>query len=359
MKIGILTFHRAYNYGAVLQAYALKSVLNDLGAEAEIVDYACPQVDLDHHPKYTLKKFGFPKALISFYGRFVKSFAFETFKKEKLCAGKEYTKGTIKETTGMYDLFITGSDQIWSDKFSGFDTTFLLDFVDDNTKKYSYAASFGFSQFPEEKKDIYQKYLGEFMKISVREQSAVDMLKDECGLDSFVSLDPTLILGADKWKRFCKKPDINKKYILIYTIQPPVDLINYAKRLSEETGCELLYLNNSYKQYREIKHIRLVSPEEYVGWFANAEYVLTNSFHGTAFSLIFNRNLVAEIKTQKSTNTRSRDVLKLCGLDHRILTGDYHKFALSEINWNEVNSKIEEQKEKSVSYLREICKNGK
>lgn len=359
MKIGILTFHRAYNYGAVLQAYALKTVLNDLGVDAEIVDYVCQQVDLDHHPKYTLKKLGFPKALIGFYGRFVKSFAFEKFKKEKLCTGSEYTKKTIKKVSDVYDLFIVGSDQIWSNKFSGFDTTFLLDFVDDKTKKYSYAASFGFSQFPEKTKNIYKKYLREFMNISVREQSAVDMLKNECNLDASVNLDPTLILGADKWKHFCKKPDINKKYILIYTIQPPVNLIKYAKRLSKETGYELLYLSNSYKQYREIKHIRLVSPEEYVGWFANAEYVLTNSFHGTAFSLIFNRNLVVETKTQQSINTRSRDMLNLCGLDNRILDGDYRKFKLGEINWSEVNSRIEEQKEQSVSYLRGICKKGK
>lgn len=359
MNIGILTFHRAYNYGAVLQAYALKTVINDMGVNAEIVDYICPQVDIDHHPKYTIKKFGFLKAAIKFYGRFVKSFAFEKFKKEKLCTGKEYTADTIKEAIKDFDLFITGSDQIWSDKFSGFDKTFLLDFIDDKTKKYSYAASFGFSEFPQGTKEIYSKYLSEFMNISVREQSAVEMLKSECSLNASVNLDPTLILGADKWKSFAKKPDINKKYILIYTIQPPVNLIKYAKILAEKTGCELIYLSNSYKEYREIKHIRLVSPEEYVGWFANAEYVLTNSFHGTAFSLIFNKNLVAEIKTQRSINTRSRDVLKLCGLENRILDGEYDKFELCDIKWDEVNSKLNEKKEESLSYLREICNIGK
>lgn len=359
MKIGILTFHRAYNYGAVLQAYALKNVINGLGAEADIVDYVCPQVDLDHHPKYTVKKFGLPKAVIKFYGRFAKSFAFEKFKKNKLCDGKEYTQDTIKEALKEYDLFIAGSDQIWSNVFSGFDKTFLLDFIDDKTKKYSYAASFGFSEFPEGTKDVYSRYLSEFMNISVREQSAVEMLKKECGLDASVNLDPTLILGTDKWRKFAKKPNINKKYILIYTIQPPVNLIKYAKILAEKTGYELIYLSNSYKEYREIRHERLVSPEEFVGWFENAEYVLTNSFHGTAFSLIFNKNIVAEIKTQKSLNTRSRDILRICGLDNRILDGDYKKFELSDINWNDVNSKINEHKEKSVSYLREICKSGK
>lgn len=356
MKIGILTFHRAYNYGAVLQAYALKKVLNDFGAEADIVNYACYQVDLDHNPKYTLKKLGFPKALIGFYGRFVKSFAFKRFQKDKLEVGREYTRETIRKADKEYDVFIAGSDQIWSNKFSGFDTTYLLDFVNDSRKKYSYAASFGFSQFPEGTKEIYKKHLDKFMKLSVREQGAVDMLKNECGLDAVVNLDPTLILGAAKWREFCKVPERKNKYILIYTIQPPVNLIKYAKRLSEETGCELLYLSNSYKQYREIKHIRLVSPEEYVGWFANAEYVLTNSFHGTAFSLIFNKNLVVEIKTKKSLNTRSRDVLNLCNLSGRILDEDYKKFKPCEIDWDKVNSIIDEQKEKSLSYLKEICK---
>lgn len=354
-----MTFHRAFNYGAVLQAYALKEVIDSFDAEVDIINYACYQVDLDHNPKYTLQKEGFPKALIKFYGRFMKYQVFNGFKNRKFNFRNIYNKENIKDIANDYDIFIAGSDQIWSNKFSGFDTTFLLDFVKDNKKKYSYAASFGFSEFPDGTKEIYEKYLKDFQKISVREKSAVDLLKTECGLDSFVSLDPTLILGAKKWKKFCVKPKTNKKYILIYTIQPPVNLIKYAKRLSEETGLELLYLSNSFRQHREIKHLRLVSPEEFVGWFANAEYVLTNSFHGTAFSLIFNKNLVVEIQTQKSLNTRSRDLLKLCNLEERILTKDYRKFRLNDIEWDSVNKKLETEKKKSVNYLREICEDKK
>lgn len=357
MKIGILTFHRAYNYGAVLQAYALKKVIETLGADVEIINYKCDQVDLDHHPRYSIKKMGPVRGVIGFYGRFAKSLVFEAFSKRRLDLGKEYTKETIKELEGQFDVFIAGSDQIWSNKFSGFDTTFLLDFVEDRAKKYSYAASFGFSAFPEGTKETYEKYLRTFERLSVREDSAAALLRKECDLRASVHLDPTLILGAERWKAFCQPPQRqNKKYILIYTIQPPVNLISYAKRLAEETGAELLYLSNSYRQHQEIKHIRLVSPEEFVGWFLGAEYVLTNSFHGTAFSIIFGRKLVVEIETQHSLNTRSRDLLQLCGLEDRILPKDDADYAPGAIEWDRVNEKLASLQNDAVQYLEEICR---
>jgi len=356
LKIGILTFHRAYNYGAVLQAYALKKVIESFGAEVEIINYKCDQVDLDHHPRYSIKKMGLIRGGIGFYGRFAKSLVFERFSKRKFNLGKEYNRKNINDIEDDFDVFIAGSDQIWSNKFSGFDTTFLLDFVRDPKKKYSYAASFGFSSFPDATKEIYQKYLQTFQKLSVREDSAAEMLNKECGLQSFVHLDPTLIMGANRWKSFCKPPKCErKKYILIYTIQPPVNLISYAKRLAQETGLELLYLSNSYRQHQEIKHIRLVSPEEFVGWFNGAEYVLTNSFHGTAFSLIFNKKMIVEIETQHSLNTRSRDLLRLCNLESRILPKDYEAYKLDDIQWGSVNQKISSFQNKALSYLKEIC----
>ena len=219
MKIGILTFHRASNYGAVLQAYALTEVLRDSGADAEIIDYYCPEVEMCHHPKNLFKRQSFPAACIHYYGKQKKYQNFEGFRQKHLHLSQHYSKETIAECSQKYDLFISGSDQVWSKKYSGMDTTYLLDFEKNAGKKYSYAASFGFTEFPEGTKETYSKLLKEFQAISVREQSAADLLKTQCHLEAFTSLDPTLILGASKWQKLAKAPEQDKKYILIYRVQ--------------------------------------------------------------------------------------------------------------------------------------------
>ena len=235
------------------------------------------------------------------------------------------------------------------------DTTYLLDFEKNSEKKYSYAASFGFTEFPEGTQDVYAGLLKDFQAVSVREQSAVDLLKSSCNLDAFLSLDPTLILGASKWAKLAKKPARDKKYILIYRVQPPVHLLDYAQKLSAETGCEIVYLNSSYTDHKELYHARFSTPEEFVGWFANAEYVLTNSFHGTAFSIIFQRNLVVELQTKQSTNTRSRDLLAICGLLHRTLPDAFDCFTLEDIDWKSVTEKLEAERKSSIAYLKRLC----
>lgn len=355
MKIGILTFHRASNYGAVLQAYALTEVLRDMGADAEIVDYECPEVEMCHHPRNLFKRESLPSALIHYYGKQKKYRNFEGFRQRNLHLSRRYTRDNIADSCAAYDLFISGSDQVWSKKYSGMDTTYLLDFEKDHAKKYSYAASFGFTEFPDGTQDVYAGLLKDFQAVSVREQSAVDLLRSRCGLEAFLSLDPTLLLDVSKWARLAKKPALDKKYILIYRVQPPIHLIEYAKQLSAETGYEIVYLNSSYTDHKELNHARFSTPEEFVGWFANAEYVLTNSFHGTAFSIIFQRNLVVELQTKLSTNTRSRDLLAVCGLQHRILPDPFSGFKPEKIDWNSVAEKLGAEKARSIAYLKQLC----
>lgn len=355
MKIGILTFHRASNYGAVLQAYALTEVLREYHKDTEIVNYYCPEVEMCHHPNKLFRRQNFISACIHYYGKWKKYRIFEDFRRRKLQLSEKYEAGTLAEASRQYAVFISGSDQVWSKKYSGMDTTYLLDFEKDPQKKYSYAASFGFTAFPDGTRDIYAKYLKEFQAVSVRENSAVSLLASECDVKSFMSLDPTLVLSTEKWRKFAKYPEMPNKYILIYHVQPPLHLMEYAKKLSAETGCGIVYLNSSYTSHRELNHARFSTPEQFAGWFANAEYVLTNSFHGTAFSIIFQKNLVVEIETKLSTNTRSRDLLQLCGLENRILPENYRQFELTPIDWEVAATNLNAEREKSLTYLRKIC----
>lgn len=132
-------------------------------------------------------------------------------------------------------------------------------------------------------------------------------------------------------------------------------MIDYAKKISEETGYEIVYLNSSYTDHKELHHARFSTPEEFVGWFANAEYVLTNSFHGTAFSIIFQRKLVVELQTKQSLNTRSRDLLAMCGLSHCALPDAFEGGVCKEIDWKSVSEKLETERKGSIDYLKKLC----
>ena len=349
--IGILTFHRASNYGAVLQAYALQAAFGNIGQKAVIVDYYCPVVEEDHRPLGLFKRHKIPQAILRFPIKAHKDRLFNAFRKRKLVTSAPVDPKSISSIADSYSLFVSGSDQVWSDRFSGLDPAYMLDFAREE-QRYSYACSFGFDAFPAGKEEVYLKLLRGIRCISLRESSGVEML-EKAGLKAHTDLDPTLLLSAEEWRSFSAAPAEKDPYILVYTVNGDVHLLEYARALSEKKGCKILYLNNQYKNNRDLKRIRYASPEEFVGWFANAEYVLTNSFHGTAFSIIFHRKFKVELETKKKYNVRSRDLLLNCGLSDCILKNGSEDFSFTG-DWGEPDRLLGNMREKSVSYIRMI-----
>lgn len=347
---GILTFHRASNYGAVLQAYALNTFLNNTGHETEIIDYYCREVEEAHVPIYVFKRSGVLGGIKSYYNKSKKYNEFQRFRDRRMHLDGRYDRSDIAAADEKYDHYIVGSDQVWSPEFAGKDKTFLLDFTEDR-KKYSYAASFGNMENRQADLPYYIEYLKKFRVVSVRESSAAAMLEEQ-GIRCRVDVDPTFLLDHSEWSLFAKKPQ-EDKYILIYTVQPPRTLLDYGRRLAGETGCKLIYLNNEHKANKDITHVRFSSPEEFVGWFANAEYVLTNSFHGTAFSIINKRKFKVEIETRKKRNTRSEDLVKSCGLEESILNEGMSSTDF-DYNWETTGRKLEEIIQRSKNYLCSI-----
>ena len=150
-----------------------------------------------------------------------------------------------------------------------------------------------------------------------------------------------------------KAPDLQEPYILVYTVNDDVHLLEAARKLSVKTGIKLLYLNNQYKKNRDITRIRYSTPEEFVGWFAGAEYVYTNSFHGTAFSIIFHRRFKVELETKKKFNVRSRDLLINCGLQNCILRNNSEDHFFNT-EWEEADRLLDSGRELSRDYLKKI-----
>lgn len=351
-SVGIITFHRASNYGAVLQAYALQRTLSSLGASAEVVDYRGGAVESDHNPAMAMKAGDLAGAPLRYLRRRAKFKGFEEFRRSILPMSKAVTSDGISKLDGKYDLFISGSDQVWSEAFAKLDPVYRLEFAE-RSRRASYACSFGFSEFPAGSEDAIKKGLSRLEAISVREASARDLVWERLDLPARVDVDPTLLLGADEWRGMAHVPCAGNGYILVYTVQPPVGLLDAARAKAAETGLDIVYLNNEHRGNKDLKHVRYATPEEFLGWFDRASYVYTNSFHGTVFSIIFEKELVVECRTKKKYNNRSKALLELTGLEAREMTETDAREG--PIEWHDVRARLDTAREDSLAYLRDLC----
>ena len=363
MKIGILTFQNAVNYGAVLQTYALQNTVEKLGADAKVINYQCEKVNSLYDPFPKTKN---AKKLISnilwYKRKNHKKEEFEKFSDKylKLTEKKYYTKKDLEETNDMFDLFITGSDQIWRAESTNFDTTYFLDFVKDNRKKYSYAASFGSDKVEDKYKEEYAKMLNEYNMISVREKQGQSIVKDLINKEARIDLDPTFLLKKEDWQKIEKKPNEQKRYIILFIIRKSEKIFRFAEKLAKQKDCELIYISNDRKKEVNAKYVGGISPEEWLGYIDNAEYVITNSFHGTAFSIIYQKNFFLELQPPPAkANARLENIMDMLGLREReIINGDNANIS-KQIDYIKVEKILEEQSTKSIEYLKEIIKGDK
>lgn len=362
MKIGIITFHRAINFGAVLQAVALECVLQKLYAEddIEMIDYRNPLTERIYRPNYISKK-RLMKSVISmplqYHTKKIKREKFLRFNEKYLKMSKRHfeTMKQLEEAEKQYDCFITGSDQVWSMECTEFDEAYFLSFVKDNKKKNSYAASFGFNTIPLGYEEEYKKRLAGYNHVAVREDSGKkileELLPDEYKNIS-VTLDPTLLLTKEEWGRFTKTIKKEKKYILLYAVRRP-QFFDFARELGQKTGYEILYINDrKILGEKGIKYLQGIGPDEFLGLFQNAEYIITNSFHGTVFSILFQKEFWVETNSYGMNNNRAKSLIKRLGISGRDLSEK--REWNTKINWEKVEQVLKENKQKSLEYLQQI-----
>lgn len=357
MKAGILTFHRALNYGAVLQTFALNRAVCSLGAECKVIDYRSEPLE-DTYKVFNFKK-GNPLIVIAkgiLKGRIIlkKKKGFDAFVAKNISITENsYSFPQLSSLNDEYDLFITGSDQVWSPSCVGFDEAYFLTFAE-NSKKNSYAASIGCKNIPSDKVDKYLDRLKDYKNISVREKNAAELLRGVgINLPIEKNIDPTLLLSSEEYDAIAAEP-AEKKYILVFSVNMPVNLLNYAKKLGAEKGLQVIYLND--KPMMRVKGITYktgVSPEQFLGYIKNAEYVVTNSFHGTAFSVIFHKNFFVEYQTQNGRNGRAEELLDRLGISNREIK-NLDLIHETPIDWEKVEKEISAEREKSYEYLKKI-----
>lgn len=319
MKIGIITFHHIDNYGATLQAYALWTFIKNQGHDVEIIDYR-PYKAIRYYTK------GFNPITKNFrinlkaFTNILRSWKMRRFLLShlKLSHKKFYFQKALKQVSTKYDIVICGSDQIWCfDSFRGFNPAFFLDFVNNKTtRKISYAASFGNTECLGNYRDEVYKLLSQFQTILVRDSNSLEIIKKECNQEAKKVLDPTFLIQYDKLNQ---APKLKDKYLLIYNQallkQSEIDFIKSVVKLQNLK----IVAVGKYNNLAEI-NVETASIKEWIGLYSQASYIVTNTYHGTIFSIIFRKPFNVFVASNKLN--KLNDLLSDLGLENRVFSDE-------------------------------------
>ncbi|MBR4920424.1 MAG: polysaccharide pyruvyl transferase family protein [Prevotella sp.] len=389
MKIGIITYAKCDNYGAELQAFALQWKLNKLGYDAEVVNLEKRHIDMKRNPdviwgsiKMRIKRYGF-KGLLAIYTksketkkrmrvevdykekRANKHKLFEFFFDEKVRhSNRYYTLDEITVAEDLpYDTYIAGSDQIWNYIHTDrLDVYFLMFANKYNAKKISYAASISIYEIPRRMRKIYGEYIRNIDVLSVRELQGAELIMKYWKRKTEVVLDPTFLLQKEEWeKEVAKFPDVEGNYLLIYTLSGSPHIRKMAIGIARQLNLTVVNIKSNYIEEPNdgTIHFYEIGPEEWVGLLSNAKYVVTDSFHGTAFSINFNIPFTILVNPVSMMNSRVLSILKITGLESRIVYDELKDLEIPkqlEIDFESVNSVLNEWKKKSIGFLETALK---
>lgn len=328
MKIGILAFQQAINYGAALQIYALQETIKSFNypdSDIYIINY--------HHHELA-KEYQVFQMNDSFIKDSIRNIIYAPTKLTKKKQFDSFYHKHMKLTERItslnqlddFDVLIVGSDQVWNTDITNFDTAFVLD-THSPIKKISYAASVGKNTLTAEDKEHFNHYLADFAAISVREKEAQSLLQDSVSQNIKVTLDPTLLLSKEKWEKVAEDVPADQNYILVYALEENDQLENIARKVSEHLALPLKRVipTGSMAERASLKYA--TGPAEFLSLVEKSEFVITNSFHGTCFSIIYDKPFLTV--PHQSRGGRMVNLLQGLALEDRLL------YTMSDLNLKE------------------------
>lgn len=379
MKIGILTIHDSPNYGACLQCYALWKYLSDQGYDCEIIDLHRPGSHPDYIPsrkyrrarpvqksilkklKLLLKRSLGKKPLQRQYYNEESKIKFDAFN-SLYTKGKPYNNiDEFYDNPPQYDVYISGSDQLWNPTQIYCIEPYFLTFVSGaEKKKISFSTSIGITELTGKEKVLFKRWLSDFTAISVREKQAKELLSTFAGREVMQTSDPTFLLQPSEWKELANYPNIKTPYILYFALHIDNVILDYCKKLSIESGLPLYVMNQTQPAPIDNSYfaIKDAGPRDFIGYIANADMVITDSFHGTVFSIIMgSKNFYTYIAPNSNRGSRIEDLLNTFSLSNHILNSNFER------NYNELQdgkpdkdmniSIIQQERKRSASFLIE------
>lgn len=349
-KVALAINYDYHDYGGMLQAFATQRALMKIGVDSEAIDFDCLKGDINKRKwKYFLSNI-LDVTIVKEKGRVIakkirtrlnedlkeklaeRDAAFDIFCKERFKVSRKF--GSWKELTDgcrMYDAVIVGSDQLWlpSNVMGDY---YTLNFVPGDVKKIAYATSFGIGVVPEKMKRQYAYYLSRIECLSARESSGQEIIRTCIGRDVPLVCDPTMLLEREDWSEIATdKRIVEDDYVFCYFMGDNPEQREFVKRLAKKKGLKIVALlhldqyiaaDEDYVDYAPYN----ISPADFVNLVKNANYVCTDSFHGTVFSIIFSKIFFTfkrfNKKASLSTNTRLTSLLNRLGLNERLYTGE-------------------------------------
>jgi len=359
MRIGIITFQETNNYGALWQNYALQRALEKAGANVQTIDYRSKYIAKPYRFRHLLRKgiFGYLFGLAGYICYLFRTKKNGNFRKN-ICYSCPVDAQGLAELNGRYDKFIAGSDQVWNCRLTDYDDAYGLGFVEDSSKKTSYAASLGRKEPGEPEKAWYVKQLSDYQEILVREKSAEHILRDLLGKDVGTVLDPVFLLGRNEWKKAAgTRRLVKERYILVYQLGISKALVSFAADCADYFRCRLVFLPFPLVGLVRCSCRITAGAGEALNYIQHAEYVITDSFHGTALSVIFQKKfLTLAAGTHRGVNSRILDLLAVFGLQERIWKKTMAPYDLDrEIDWEAVCRIWKEERRKSYMYVKKIA----
>lgn len=351
MKVGILTQHFHKNYGGILQNWALQQVLLQMGHDPLTFEHdtcysrlrwllrsakqVCKRNSFASLPTYPYKGRVGHKPFINFIVKNIRSVTVHTFTPEI-------------ERRHKCGAFIVGSDQVWRPAFNlGRLYNMYLDFASNHVRKISYAASFGVTEweYTADETKRCRELAEQFDAISVREDSAISLCREYLGVEAKCVLDPTLLLNKEEYMSLCKDVVICNHFIFVYALHLNDKILSFANELAieKQLDVKVLLAGDALQPDDSI--------QQWIAMFRDADYVVTDSFHGMAFSIIFNKTFYI-FKNESGGVARYYSLLNMLGLDDRIVD-DKVKSSPNDIDWEIANKKLEEMKQKSLQFLKD------
>lgn len=348
-----ITCHRPLNYGAVLQTYALNTKLKELGLDAKVIDYNPPYYTKSNKSLFiriVREVFRLPDWIYGKwkFGKFISKYI-------PLSENQYKNLDDLNKNVPKADYYFAGSDQIWNceELLNGKDDSFFLTFAPKETKKISYAASLAMSKIPNNQINRYRDLISDFNAVSIREKDGVKMVEN-LGIKNVINvLDPVFLLDNYAWNRIASQSNFKskKKYILVYGFKRQKNLYKYARKLGDKLNVSVYAINNNVEDYfLDIdKYFWNASPETFIKLIKNSEAVVTNSFHGLSFSIIYNKPFHLFSRKGKA-NSRMLNLLGDLNLTDRVINSE--ELISNTVNFTEANKFITAKRDFSIEFIK-------
>lgn len=350
MKVATLTFQSALNYGAVLQAYALKSAIESLGHECDILNYKCPAIENSY--KYfplPLTPKAIASGVVNFGVRHRRKAVFSSFAQAQLGLRGAVGPSEVAEAAREYDAFVVGSDQVWNPRLTGWDATYFLNFAA-GKRCISYAASAGSGLDDLLSCKAAISAIGDLDRVAVRESDLANELAPLIGREVSTVADPVFLVGREKWLEMAEGGRKDKPYVLAYGLHEP-SVYAMAESVADKHGLQCFYV--PFGRKTKCSGVEIASPmvNEFLGLIEGASAVVTDSFHAASFSLLFERPLLVQLKTKHAgMNSRLTMLLENAGVaDQVIMPQD----DIPHVDYAEVYKRLAEYRAASLKWLEE------